>query len=90
MLYRSQPVLTVEAIKEMQEYHLLGNKPYMYNWGIDSIWFPMIYPDIKFHDHIIPEAYNQPTFHEYLGFHESTSFEIFYNVINTGSPTRQT
>lgn len=89
MPYKSQPVLTIEAIKKMQEYNLLDDMPYMCTWEIGYIWFSMIYPDIKFHNSIIPEAYNQPTFLEYLGFNESIAFEIFYNVRNTGTPTRE-
>lgn len=87
MPYKPELVLTAEAIKKMQEYHLLNDSAHMSNWEIQSIWFPMIYPDIKFHDGVIPEAYNQPSFVEYLGFNESAAIQIFYNVI--GSPTRQ-
>lgn len=87
MPYKPELVLTAEAIKKMQEYHLLDDSTHKKNWEIRLIWFPMIYPNIKFHDSVIPKAYNQISFVEYLGFNESATIQIFYNVI--GSPTRQ-
>lgn len=87
MPYKPELVLTAKAIKKMQEYHLLDDSADISNWEIQPIWFPMIYPDIKFHDGVIPKAYNQASFVEYLGFNESATIQVFYNVI--GSPTRQ-
>lgn len=89
MAYKSEPVLTDEVINKLQKYHLLNDSPDAWNWGIQPIWFPMIFPDIKFYDGIIPKVYNQLTFVIYLGFDEPSAFEISYNVVNIGSPTRE-
>lgn len=89
MPYRSKPVLTVEAVQKLQQYGILNDSPDMYNWEIQSIWFPMIYPNIKFYDGIIPKAYNQPMLIIYLGFNETVAYQIFYKVVNNGTPTRR-
>lgn len=87
MSYESEPVLTAEALNKLQKHRLLNDSPDVWNWRLQPIWFPMIYPDIKFYDGLIPKGFNQLTFVIYLGFDEPTAFEISYNVVNNyGSP----
>lgn len=81
-------VLTKDAAKKLQTYGLLTHDlDDLSSWNIEPIFFPMIYPHIRFHNGKIPWAYNLPSFLSYLGFSDPATVRLYQSVAETTHPT---
>lgn len=84
-------VLTIDAVSKLQKYGLIGeNIDELAYWRVQPIFFPMIFPHIRFHNGKIPWAYNMPTFLSYLGFSVPVAVRLYQSVAETSDPTRIT
>lgn len=84
-----EQVLTKEAAKKLQTYGLLSpDFDDLSCWNIGPIFFPMIFPHIRFHNGKIPWAYNLPSFLSYLGFSDPATARLYQSVAETTTPTR--
>lgn len=82
-------VLTTDAVRKLQRYGLLSHDiDDLAYWNIEPIFFPMIFPHIKFHSGKIPWAYNMPSFLSYLGFSDPATVRLYQSVAETTNPTR--
>lgn len=84
-----EQVLTKDAAKKLQTYGLLSHDfDDLSSWNIEPIFFPMIFPHIRFHNGKIPWAYNLPSFLSYLGFSDPATVRLYQSVAETMNPTR--
>lgn len=84
-----EQVLTKDAAKKLQTYGLLSHDfDELSSWNIEPIFFPMIFPHIRFHNGKIPWAYNLPSFLSYLGFSDPATVRLYQSVAETTNPTR--
>lgn len=82
-------VLTSDAVTKLQTYGLLSHDiDDLENWNIEPIFFPTIFPHIRFHNGKIPWAYNMPSFLSYLGFSVPIALRLYHSVAETTYPTR--
>lgn len=82
-------VLTNDAVRKLQTYGLLGHDiDDLAYWKIQPIFYPMIFPHVRFHNGKIPGAYNMPTFLSYLGFSVPVAVRLYESVAETTNPTR--
>lgn len=83
-----EEVLTTDAVKKLKTYSLLcHDMDDLSCWNIGPIFFPMIFPHIRFHGKI-PWAYNLPSFFSYLGFSHPATVRLYQSVAETTNPTR--
>lgn len=82
-------VLTTDVVRKLQTYGLLSDDiDELAYWKIQPIFFPMIFPHVRFHTGKIPSAYNLPTFLSYLGFSFPVAVRLYQSVAETTNPTR--
>lgn len=84
-----EEVLTADAVKKLQTYGLLSHDmDDLSCWNIEPIFFPMVFPHIRFHNGKIPWAYNLPSFLSYLGFTDPATVRLYQSVAEMTNPTR--
>ena len=89
MATQNEEVFTIEAITKLKHYGIFTEYIDDFScWVTTGIWFPMEFPQLKFHDSKIPSAYNRPFFLIYLGFRAPVAFELFYKLANKSDTTR--
>lgn len=89
MATKNEEVFTNEAITKLKHHGIFTNYTEDFScWVTTDIWFPMEFPQIKFHDSKIPSAYNQPFFLVYLGFRAPVAFNLFYKFASKSDITR--